>query len=141
MFRLIIAIGSVQDKPWNEEIYQRLLTFKFLAGPMPMRPEEVQPQRRILGKCDGDRVKSIILISHIPQYMILINTGLLLPSPFGVRLNTSRSAGTACSPSSRMRLRRPQNSGKLPSLLKKMFPCGFAICICLPREPRKAQHR
>ncbi|KAG8975911.1 hypothetical protein FRC05_004842 [Tulasnella sp. 425] len=47
---LIIAIGSVQDKPWNEEIYQRLLTFKFLAGPMPMRPEEVQPQRRILGK-------------------------------------------------------------------------------------------
>ncbi|KIO23691.1 hypothetical protein M407DRAFT_26893 [Tulasnella calospora MUT 4182] len=64
--RLIIAVGSVQDQPWNEEIYQRFisLSFKFLSAPwqaMPVRPDDVQPQRRILiYDIDNQRVAAVV---------------------------------------------------------------------------------
>ncbi|KAG8929538.1 hypothetical protein FRC01_004188 [Tulasnella sp. 417] len=62
--RLIIAVGSVQDQPWNEEIYQKLISFKFLSAPwqaMPVRPDEVQPQRRILiYDIDNQRIAAVV---------------------------------------------------------------------------------
>ncbi|KIO25453.1 hypothetical protein M407DRAFT_210621 [Tulasnella calospora MUT 4182] len=57
-------LGSVQDQPWNEEIYQRFISFKFLSAPwqaMPVRPDEVQPQRRILiYDIDNGRVAAVV---------------------------------------------------------------------------------
>ncbi|KAG9049963.1 hypothetical protein FS837_008313 [Tulasnella sp. UAMH 9824] len=79
---LIIGVGSVQDRPWNEEIYQRLLSFKFLGAPwqpMPVRPEDVQPQRRILGKyiydIDNQRVLAVVPVWGDARHVTVSRNG------------------------------------------------------------------
>lgn len=91
--RLLVVVCSIQDEPWRQELHEGFIS---LFGPrrQRVRPKDVQPQRRIIGK-HPHALKGKDTLTDSLKYMILREKKLLQLFQFEMKRNTLLSAGTA----------------------------------------------